>query len=250
MTNYTLTHEVVADGLPGLSVARADLADDAPLAFVLHGLGSHKERMLTGLYDLARAGLRAVALDLRLHGERPGADTRDERLQTDFFGATTEIILGTVADVTSALDYYAAKFGPVRAGIHGISLGGYVTFAALLAEPRLQAAAVALGSPDWLAPLRAYGLGPGHPAYDFAATQSPLEVAADVYPPRPLLMLHGTEDTTVLPEGVIALESRLRPVYADFPERLSLVLYPELGHSYTDEMQARSVAWLADGLSA
>ncbi len=250
MINYTLTHALIADGLPALSVARADLAADAPLAFVLHGLGSHKERMLTGLYDLARAGLRAVALDLRLHGERPGADTREGRLQTDFFGMTTEIILGTTADITQAIDYYAAKFAPAKAGIHGISLGGYVTFAALLAEPRLQAAAVALGSPDWLAPLRAYGLGPGHPAYDIASAQSPLEVAAGAYPPRPLLMLHGTEDTTVSVQGVRALEERLRPAYAACPERLSLVLYPELGHSYTDEMQARSVAWLAEYLGA
>jgi len=250
MINYTLTHELIADGLPGLSVARADLAADAPLAFVLHGLGSHKERMLTGLYDLARAGLRAIAIDLRLHGERPGADTREGRLQTDFFGTTTELLLGTAADVTLAIDYYAAKFAPAKAGIHGISMGGYVTFAALLSEPRLLAAAVALGSPDWLAPLRAFGLGPGHPAYDLAAGQSPLEVAAGVYPPRPLLMLHGTEDTTVSVEGVIALEERLRPAYAAHPERLSLVLFPELGHSYTDEMQARSVAWLAEHLGA
>lgn len=250
MTDYTLTHDVLDGDLPSLAVARAGLADDAPRVLVLHGLGSHKERMLAGLYALAQRGLRAFALDLRLHGERAGAAGHEAALRADFFGTTTEIILGTAGDVSRALDACEARHGPAPAGIHGISLGGYVSFAALLSEPRLLAASVALGSPDWLAPLRAFGLGPGHPAYDLAARQSPLVLAPDVYPPRPLLLLHGALDTVVPPEGVIALESRLRPAYAAHPERLSLRLYPDLGHEYTAEMQTLTTEWLEKYLGA
>ena len=127
--------------------------------------------------------------------------------------------------------------------MHGVSLGGYITFAALLAEPRIRVAAVAMGSPDWLGGLRARGLGPGHPGYDMAALANPLDLAPAHYPPRPLLMLHGDADDVVPVQGVRALYERLQPLYKSAPERLALTVFPGLGHSYTDDMVAQSVAW-------
>ena len=134
--------------------------------------------------------------------------------------------------------------GADRAAVHGISIGGYSAFAALLTEPRLQAASVAIGSPDWAGPMRSFGLGPGNPYYDRAVSSSPLALLPAVLPPRPLLMQHGTLDETVSADGVIALEEALRPLYADAPERLHLELYPGLGHVYTDGMERRAVEWI------
>ena len=235
----TLTLETLMGDIPCLVAAPLNLPFEAPLVFVLHGLGSRKEKMLTALYELASAGLRAVALDARLHGERLDAGEREERLNRDYFGATSEMIEGTAQDISLLLNHFA----PACAGIHGISLGGYITFAALLAEPRLAAASVALGSPDWIGPLRRFGLGPGHPAWDRAAALNPLDLLPKLLPPRPLLMLHGTADAVVPPDGVIALEEKLRPLYASVPERLKLQLYPGLGHDYPDDMLARTCAW-------
>ena len=235
----TLTLETLMGDIPCLVAAPLNLPSEAPLVFVLHGLGSRKEKMLTALYELASAGLRAVALDARLHGERLDAGEREERLNRDYFGATSEMIEGTAQDISLLLNHFA----PTCAGIHGISLGGYITFAALLAEPRLAAASVALGSPDWIGPLRRFGLGPGHPAWDRAAALNPLDLLPKLLPPRPLLMLHGTADAVVPPDGVIALEEKLRPLYASVPERLKLQLYPGLGHDYPDDMLACTCAW-------
>ncbi len=237
---YSLTHEWITGDMPCLSVTRDGLPADAPLVLALHGLGSRKEKMLQALYEFARRGFRAVAPDVRLHGEWPEAGEREGRMQTDYLAAMAAMIEETTRDLSRLLDYFA----PIRAAIHGISLGGYITFAALLAEPRLCAAAVALGSPDWLGPLRGWGLGPGDLAYDRVAAINPLDLAPYVIPPRPLLMLHGALDEVVSVDGVTALEERLRPLYAAHPERLRLHVYPELGHHYTDDMLERSVDWL------
>ncbi len=239
MPDYTLTSEIIAGDLPCLTIAPIGLPKEGPLALLLHGLGGRKEKMLPALYDVASLGCRAVALDARLHGGRANAGERDARLQADYFGTTAEMIEGTAQDVSRLLDHFA----PRCAGMHGISLGGYITFAALLAEPRLQVASVALGSPDWLGPLRRFGLHAGHPIFDRAAALNPLTLLPDTLPPRSLLMLHGTEDTVVTPDGVIALEKSLRPLYAAIPERLELHLYPGLGHDYPDDMLLRTRAW-------
>lgn len=237
---YTLLHEWPAADLPGLVVNREELPSDAPLVIVLHGLGSRKEKMLPALYEFAQTGCRAVALDARMHGERPDAQAREARLEADYLGTTSEMIEGTARDVSRLLDH----FGAARAAVHGISLGGYITFAALIVEPRLYAASVAMGSPDWIGQTRRFGLEPGHPAYDRAARLNPLDLLPQTLPPRPLLMLHGTADEVVVPDGVIALEQRLRPLYAAHPERLALELYPGLGHTYNDDMLRRSAAWM------
>ena len=237
---YSLTAEVIA-GIPCLRLAGRDCAADAPLAVVLHGLGRHKESVLPPLYALARRGLRAIALDAGLHGERDGAEGREQRLQDDYLPTMAQIIEDTAQDVSRLLDHLPA----VRAGVHGISLGGYVAHAALMAEPRLSVAAVAMGSADWLGPLREMGLTPGHPLYDAIAARSPLERAPDLYPPRPLLLLHGDGDDVVPIAGDLALYERLRPAYGAAPGHLELVVYPGLGHHYTDEMLERSADWLA-----
>jgi dienelactone hydrolase len=240
MSEYTLSAETLGGDVPALRLASAGAAADAPLVIVLHPLGSRKEKMLPGLLAFAGAGFQAVAIDAALHGERPDAAEREARLQADFLGASAAMIEGTARDVSRVLDALGAE----RAGIHGISLGGYTVFAALLTEPRLVAASSAIGSPDWAGPLRAYGLGPGNPLYDRAAATSPLTLLPSVLPPRPLLMQHGNLDETVPADGVLALEERLRPLYAQAPERLHLELYPGLGHTYPDDMERRAVEWM------
>ena len=236
-----LNSETVDGEIPCLIAAQTRLPADAPLALILHGLGSRKEKMLLALYEFARLGCRAVALDTRLHGERLDAGSREAQMQADYFTTTAEMIEGTVSDVSRLLDHFALT----RAAIHGISLGGYIAFAAMVSEPRLHAASVALGSPDWLGPLRRFGLGPGHPAWERASLLNPLTLLPQVQPPRPLLMLHGTDDAVVSPDGVIALEKSLRPLYASFPERLELHLYPGLGHDYPDDMLYCTCKWFA-----
>lgn len=238
MTSFRLTSERVGD-IPFLTLAPDHSSQAFPTVLVLHGLGSHKEKILPTLYAFASQGFRAVAPDARMHGGRPGADERDARLNTDYLATMYEMIVGTAQDVSVLLDH----LGTERAAIHGISLGGYITFAALVSEMRLAVASVAMGSPDWLGPLRALGIPLDLPLLTPIVAANPLDRAEATYPPRPLLMLHGETDDVVSPAGVGLLRERLTPFYREAPERLALITYPNLGHLYTEDMAQRSVAW-------
>lgn len=238
MTSFRLTSERLSD-IPFLTLAPEDAPASPPTVLVLHGLGSFKEKILPTLYAFASQGFRAVAPDSRMHGGRPGADGRDARLNADYLATMYEMIVGTAQDISALLDY----LGVERAAVHGISLGGYITFAALVGETRLAVASVAMGSPDWLGPLRALGVSLDLPLLAPIVAANPLDRAEATYPPRPLLMLHGETDEVVSPAGVRLLSERLAPLYRDAPERLQLITYPGLGHQYTEDMARRSVAW-------
>ena len=238
MTEYILSIDH-AGKLPYLQLSRPMRLLRAPLVLVLHGLGSYKEKVLPTVLAFAQQGYRVVAPDARLHGERPQAHEREQRMTAAYIQTMYDVIAGTAQDVSILLD----DLGADRAAMHGISLGGYITFAALVTEPRLAVASVAMGSPDWLEPLRALGVDLASPALAGLAQANPLDNASAAYPPRPLLMLHGTDDEVVSVKGVEALDARLRPVYAAMPERLELVLYPGLGHEYTMDMMQKSIAW-------
>lgn len=236
--------ELIADNvseIPYLCLSPSKPTPDGNFVLVLHGLGSQKEKMLPIMYALAVQGFRAVAIDARQHGERADAAQRDERLAADYIQTMFDIISGTTADISTLLDHLQAS----HAGVHGISLGGYIAFAALVSEPRLAAASVAMGSPDWLGPLKEMGVDVSQPTFAPLVTANPLECAEFTYSPRPVLMLHGSDDEVVSPAGVQALYAKLQSAYSDAPERLGLVIFPGLGHQYTDEMQQRSVDWLA-----
>lgn len=238
-TSLLLTAEQIPACIPILRLKPSGSEQGMSTVLVLHGLGRSKEHMLPTLYAFARAGYQAVAFDARLHGERDNAGEREARLASAYVPTLYDMIAGTAQDVPRVLD----SLGISQAGIHGVSLGGYIAFAALVHEPRLAVATVAMGSPDWLEGMRALGMGPGHPVYDQTALGNPLGRAASTYPPRPLLMLHGDQDEVVSVQGVRSLHEALLPAYQDAPDTLELTIYPGLGHRYTDEMVEQSVAW-------
>lgn len=237
-TTYNLIHDKIGDDLAFVQVEPA-VGGDLPLVVVLHGLRSTKENYLETSYRLAQRGFRAVAMDLRMHGERAMADVRDANLESAYVPTMLGIIEKSVGDVAAVISH----FGASKAAIHGISLGGVISFAALLADPRIQVAAIAMGTPDWGGMLEMMGLTRAHPMFDMVDAMSPLSRASAIAT-RPLLMLHGDIDETVPIDGVRKLRQKLEPLYVEHAGLLELVEYEGLGHHYSDDMIRRSVDWV------
>ncbi|BDI31768.1 hypothetical protein CCAX7_38190 [Capsulimonas corticalis] len=237
-SQYLLEADWAGDDLPCLTIAPEPFGSELPPVLLLHGLGGRKENQLMAGYSFARAGFRGVAFDLAMHGERERAEDRERLLQGDYAAAMFEIVAQSVRDVSRVIDW----LGVDSIALHAVSLGGIVAFAAMLGEPRISTASIAMGTPDWLGMLEPHGVIEGHPLYPLASSLSPLELAHKI-PPSALLMLHGDEDDVIPISGVRKLQSRLQESYRETPERLDLVVYREHGHKYTDDMLKRSIAW-------
>jgi dienelactone hydrolase len=101
-----------------------------------------------------------------------------------------------------------------RIGIAGHSFGGFVTYAAVVRDKRLHAAAAIVGSPEWKLPW----------------PDSPHRALHRFYPTA-LLSQTARHDTHIPPESVRALHQRLAPYYAQAPERLHYIEYPNSAHT-------------------
>lgn len=234
------TRAVLA-GVPALvrSAGPAEAAAERGTVLYYHGFSGDKERCEPYLTALAEAGFLAVSLDAVGHGDRHLADFEtifnDERWDADFEATETDflqLIDDTAAEVPSVLDDLAGRgwARPDRTGICGRSLGGNISYAAVLADRRLRAAVSVVGSPEWTLP-RAHS--PHH--------------HPDRFFPVALLSLNAEHDEYVPAGPVRDFHARLEPWYARAPERIEYVEYPGAGHFLTPELNAdscrRLVTW-------
>lgn len=209
------------------------------VVLVYHGFGGDKSQLgdLAGL--LAAAGFLAVRVDAVGHGDRRlphwdrvfseqrWAEAEDET-EAEFLA----LLSATAAEVPAIVDGLVA-LGWVhdgRLGITGRSLGGEISYAAVLAEPRIRAAAPMVGSPEWTLP------------WPDSPHRHP-----ERFHPVPILS-HGAELDQFVPAKYIRdFHDRLTPLYAHSPERLRYIEHPGVDHFLTPDLwretYGRVVAW-------
>ena len=108
---------------------------------------------------------------------------------------------------------------PDRLGIAGISMGGFISYAAVVSETRLLAATPIIGSPEWSLPW------PDSPHQH-----------KDRFFPIALLSQTAAEDESVPARFAYTFHEHLTPLYATAPERLRYIEYPGVGHSLSPEV--------------
>jgi poly(3-hydroxybutyrate) depolymerase len=158
------------------------------------------------------AGLDNVGHGARRH---PDFDDRfayaNPSLEHDF----VDDVLTTAREVPAVIDALVRDHGadPARLGASGISMGGFVLYAALVVEPRLAVACPILGSPRFKVP---------HP-------DSPHHQLHRFYP-RAVLSQNAGADRSVPPVNAREFHERLEPFYAEAPERQRYVEFPGADH--------------------
>lgn len=205
-----------------------------------HGFGGSKDQVQAELATLAEAGFLAVGVDAIGHGMRRYPDFEDrfppfeERFMGDMKAEANflTVVRATAQELPLVIDTLLslgwAQQGQI--GVACISMGGFITYAAIVADKRIQAAAPVVGSPEWKLPWQ----------------ESPHRHPTQFFPTA-LLSQTASEDAKVPSQTVRALHDQLTPFYASAPERLLLIEYPQVDHDLCEKdwVQVRQnlVAW-------
>jgi uncharacterized protein len=203
------------DRVSGRLLLPAERGARRPLALVGHGAGGSKdaEYLDAAVGPWVRGGAAVASIDFPLHGERasaklserllaslaPGADRSEEPLWLDF-------VAQAVIDLERALDALALhpELDPGRTVYAGFSLGTILGTLFCAGEPRVRAAALAIGGG---------GIGP-------EAADPALHIAR--FAPRPVLFVNATQDQRIPRERAERLHAA-----AGEPKQ---VLWFECGH--------------------
>lgn len=202
----------------------------APAALLIHGYSSRKEHMSksVGRALLAR-GVASLAIDLPLHG------TRRDTLQAQTARNPLDLLRhwrAAVQETRLAIRFLRARpeVDRERIGVVGYSLGSFLAVTLAADEPTVRAVVVAAGG----------DLPAATPFTVVARTVADPLRAVRRLEGRPLLVVHGRRDRTVLPEQAERLFAAARE-----PKEIR---WWDAGHHLPQAAVDDAVAWLAERL--
>lgn len=203
----------------------------APAALLLHGYNSRKDVMLdTAGRGLLARGVASLAIDLPLHGER--ATVRDEAsMRNPLLLARLWHAALEECDVALRWLERRPEVDASRLAVVGYSLGAYLGVIAASRDPAVRAVVLAAGG----------DLPGGLPFAPLVRRVADPVRAVKKLGGRPLLMLHGRRDRTVLPEQAERLFAAARE-----PKRLE---WYDAGHWLPPAAIEHATAWVAEQLA-
>lgn len=214
----------------------------AGTVLLYHGLGAAKEVQRKELEWLCSANLRGVCVDAPHHGERSDGLLNLLASAENPHPEFIRIVREAAFEIPTIVDYCIDRFGG-KVAVCGISLGGFIAFAAVPIDKRLAASVPILGSPDWN---QRDGRAPSKLLLELME-HSPVKHPAS-FPPCALLVANAGKDAQVPPQAARDFVKSLRPHYRDCADRLQYLEYPESEHMMREQdwisLWQKTTAWL------
>jgi fermentation-respiration switch protein FrsA (DUF1100 family) len=204
------------------------------------GLGSKKEDSSVTWQGLASLGLTTVSIDFRYHGARASPTDSEQLYRNPTL--LPKLIRGTVGDFHSLIDYLEKQaYCSGNIAYAGVSLGGAIGAILAATDKRVQAAVLISTPGSWRGVQPADPWTRRHPAViaEFTRLLTPLDPDRFIgrISPRPVLIVSGIDDQTVLFRNARALQAAAR-------EPKTIIDY-QGGHNPIDSPDAASSAQAA-----
>jgi dienelactone hydrolase len=209
---------------------------------------------------LARRGFVVLGVDAYCFGERNGKGpggpeekgSAGEMTASKFNLWVGRTLWGMILrDDLMALDYLASRpeVDAGRLGVTGISMGATRSWWLMALDKRIKSG-VAVACLTRYQNLIQHEQLKAHGIYYFVPNllnHFDTEAIVSLIAPRPVLFQTGDQDGGSPVDGVHAIESAVRPVYGLYgaEKKFESIVYPGLGHVYTQEMWDKTLAFFA-----
>jgi len=211
----------------------------------------------------ARRGYVVVAVDASGFGERNGQgpdgpaerSTAAEETASKFNLWVGRTFWGMLLrDDLMALDYLASRpeVDPERIGVTGMSMGATRSWWLMALDERIKAG-VAIACLTRYQNMIEHGAIHEHDIGYFVPgmlNHFDSEAVVALIAPRPVLFQTGDKDGGSPVDGIRAIEAAVRPAFRLYgaDNAFQNIIYPGLGHVYTPEMWAKTLAWMDEHL--
>lgn len=224
-SSCTLAFDCGGESVPAILLMPSKTDRPAPAALLLHGFNLRKEHMVSAVGgELLSKGIASLAVDLPLHGERFTGILKPPRSPFEMMHRWR----AAQQECRAALELLASHpdLDGSRLSIMGYSLGAFLGLKVAADLPELRALVLAAGGdiPDYV-PFAAM----------IRTLADPIRWVRNLRG-RPLLMMHGRQDTIVPHE----LAERLFNA-AEAPKQ---IFWFDSGHILPQEAMGKAANWL------
>ncbi len=223
-----------------------------------HGWSSSKENQIFRASTIASHGYCVLVPDAAFHGNRGEIDYDDEEVLARYF---FPILIKSVRESEDLLNYFVDKLKVKKSfGVIGHSMGGFIAGGVIVADDRVNTMINVNGSCAWaktrdlLLEEQGAAASPAKKAnlLNIEGEQVDIENFDPYYnisklAQRPILMLHGEEDTSVPYVAQNYFYKKARKYY-EREENIKLELYENLNHYFTTGMLESSIGWFNNNL--
>jgi uncharacterized protein len=216
--------------------------------FIYHGWGSTPKNQTFLAKILSTYGFTVVLPEIVNHSSRsPVGDPFNIKvLQAKFWPTVLQSVKEAGSLFEAAIDAGLARRGKIA--LVGSSTGGVISAGIFSANPEIRALVTINGSPAWEEAERLWRKGDNRPP----ATSEELKHIR-CYDPmnhleklenRPILMLHGSQDTSMSPLAPRHFYKAAEPFYVNDKDRLTYSEYYNVNHTISLNMIEELVNWM------
>ena len=218
-----------------------------PTIIFYHGWGSNIDKQRFRGFILCSLGYQVLIPCAIFHGDREPVDHSNPENAREYFW---NVILKNIEESSLIIDYAvdSLQADSSRIGVCGHSMGGFTASGVFTLNRNLNALVVFNGSCNWAHSNKLFMEGLNISDSDL---YNELQESVDKYNPmknleyiidRPILLLHGDNDTLVSIDAQREFYKEVAVLYHD-SERISFIEYPKLNHFVTTNMMEQAYDW-------
>jgi dienelactone hydrolase len=242
----TTTREEI-NGIPCLKFKPKGYEGLLPTVIFYHGWHSSKDSKRFQALIIASHGYQVIVPDALHHGERDAIDHDDpQNLERYLWGIVLQSVKESKKFIESIVNNHDAD--STRIGLMGSSMGA-ITAGGIFAHDLDVKCLVGInGTFAWQESIkRNYSPSTSEDSKELIERYDPMN-SGDKIKERAILILHGTEDTSVPIETQRLFFNKMLPLYIKNPKKFEFIEESNVNHRVTTGMLQEAVRWFKEHL--